>query len=231
LLWPYYLRAMCGRFSLTKNEAELEDRFGAKFYSKDLIKRYNVAPSQLALVLASNKPSEFQFFKWGLVPSWAKDPSIGNKMINARVESLTEKPSFKNLINRKRCMVISDGFYEWRNVNGKKKPVRITLKDDSVFAMAGLWDEWMDPIHKTPTFTFTIITVPANDMIATIHDRMPAILPMSSEHDWLDLKPVSELDHPYPGNQMNLFPVSDQLNSPANDSPELIKPIDNLFSS
>lgn len=221
---------MCGRFSLTKDESALEARFGAKYYSKDLIKRYNVAPSQLALVLASNKPTEFQFFKWGLVPSWAKDPTIGHKMINARVESLAEKPSFKNIMNRKRCLVITDGFYEWRQVNGKKKPLRITLRDESLFAMAGLWDEWIDPISKNPTFTFTIITVPANGLIAPIHDRMPAILPSDMEHDWLELKNIPQLDQPYPESQMKLYPVSDQLNSPQNDSPALIKPIENLFS-
>jgi len=226
-----YLRTtMCGRFSLTKTEAEIEARFGAKFYSNDLIKRYNVAPSQLTLVLTNNNPTEFQFFKWGLIPSWAKDPNIGNRMINARFETLTEKPSFKNLINRKRCLVITDGFYEWRNVGGKKMPVRITLKDEMLFAMAGLWDEWRDPVSGNTTKSFTVITVPANELITPIHDRMPAILLPASEKKWLGLDPMDDMLTPYLEEEMKLYPVSDKLNSPSNDSPDLINPIENLFN-
>ncbi|MFM8916951.1 MAG: SOS response-associated peptidase [Bacteroidota bacterium] len=221
---------MCGRFSLTKTEAEIEARFGTKFYSNDLIKRYNVAPSQLALVLTNNNPDELQFFKWGLIPSWAKDPNIGNRMINARFETLKEKPSFKNLINRKRCLVIADGFYEWRNVGGKKKPVRITLVDEKLFAMAGLWDEWRDPISGNIVKSFTVVTVPANELIAPIHDRMPAILHPNSEKNWLNLDPIDDMLTTYPENEMNLYPVSDKLNSPSNDSPDLINPSENLFN-
>jgi putative SOS response-associated peptidase YedK len=221
---------MCGRFSLTKTEAEIEARFGAKFYSNDLIKRYNVAPSQLALVLTNNNPNELQFFKWGLIPSWAKDPAIGNRMINARAETLTEKPSFKSLINRKRCLVISDGFYEWRNVGGKKKPVRITLKDEMLFAMAGLWDEWHDPTSGNTINSFTIITVPANRIIAPIHDRMPAIIAPNREKKWLGLDSLDDTLTTYPEEEMHLYPVSDKLNSPLNDSPDLINPIENLFN-
>lgn len=221
---------MCGRFSLTKTEAEIEARFGAKFYSNDLVKRYNVAPSQLALVLTNNNPNELQFFKWGLVPSWAKDPNIGNRMINARYETLREKPSFKNLVDRKRCLVISDGFYEWRNVGGSKMPVRITMKDEILFAMAGLWDEWRDPIAGNTIKSFTVITVPANELIAPIHDRMPAILHPTSENKWLGLDPMDDLLHPYIEEEMKLYPVSNKLNSPLNDSPDLINPIENLFN-
>ncbi|MFM7767930.1 MAG: SOS response-associated peptidase [Bacteroidota bacterium] len=221
---------MCGRFSLTKTETEIEARFGAKFYSNDLIKRYNVAPSQLALVLTNNNANELQFFKWGLIPSWAKDSNIGNRMINARFETLKEKPSFKNLINRKRCLVIADGFYEWRNVGGKKKPVRITLMDEKLFAMAGLWDEWRDPINGNIVKSFTVVTVPANELISPIHDRMPAILHPNSEKNWLNLDPIDDMLTTYPENPMNLYPVSDKLNSPSNDSPDLINPSENLFN-
>ncbi len=221
---------MCGRFSLTKTEAEIEARFGAKFYSNDLVKRYNVAPSQLALVLTNNNPNELQLFKWGMIPSWAKDPNIGNRMINARVETLTERPSFKNLVDRKRCLVISDGFYEWRNVGGKKMPVRITMRDETLFAMAGLWDEWRDPKVGNTIKSFTVITVPANELIAPIHDRMPAILHPNSEKKWLRLDPMDDLLHPYLEEEMKLYPVSNKLNSPLNDSPDLINPIENLFN-
>ena len=111
---------MCGRFSLTKEEREIEKRFQARFYSNDLVKRYNVAPGQLALIITGEKPGELQLFKWGLIPSWAKDASLAYKMINARVETLTEKPSFKNLVKRRRCLVISDGFYEWKKISEKQ---------------------------------------------------------------------------------------------------------------
>lgn len=227
---------MCGRFSLTQAEADIEARFGAKFYSNDLVKRYNVAPSQLALVITDAKPRELQLFKWGLIPSWSKDGSIGNKMINARSETLREKPSFRNLIRQRRCLVIADGFYEWRSVNTKKKqPVRIRLKDSGLFAMAGLWDEWTDPTSGAITDSFTIITVPANELVHPVHDRMPAILHKSNEQKWLSASTIDpEIDRlleSYPAEQMQLYDVSENVNTPANDFPELILPIQNLFTA
>lgn len=226
---------MCGRFSLTQTEADIEARFGAKFYSSDLVKRYNVAPSQLALVITDTKPGELQLFKWGLIPSWAKDGSIGNKMINARSESLREKPSFRNLIRKRRCLVIADGFYEWRLLDSKKKqPVRITMKDSCLFAMAGLWDEWTDPASGEITHSFTIITVPANELVNPVHDRMPAILQTSTEKKWLSASTIDlEIDRlltSYPAEQMQLYDVSEKVNTPLNDSPDLILPKQNLFT-
>ena len=136
---------MCGRFSLTKEEAEIEKRFNARFYSNDLVKRYNVAPSQLANVITDNNRTEIQLLKWGLIPSWAKDKTIGHKMINARSETLHEKPSFRILINKKRCMVLCDGFYEWKKESSAiKTPYRICHKSEKLFGMAGLWDSWID---------------------------------------------------------------------------------------
>jgi len=225
---------MCGRFSLTKEEAELENRFGAKFYTSDLIKRYNVAPGQLALVLTSEQPDTFQYFKWGLVPSWAKDTAIGNKMINARAETIFEKPSFKNLILKKRCLVICDGFYEWIAGNGKKKqPLRILMRDEQAFAMAGLWDSRTDLNTGEILHTFTIITTSSNSLIAPVHDRMPVILNGTNEKKWLDSGLTAEetvsILIPYPETLMKMYPVSDRLNSAINDSEELIRPAATLF--
>jgi putative SOS response-associated peptidase YedK len=221
---------MCGRFSLTKEEAEIEKRFQAKFYTKDLVKRYNVAPSQLSLVMTDAQPEKLQLFKWGLIPSWAKDKSIGYKMINARSETVFEKPSFKKLIQQRRCLVIADGFYEWQPLDGKKKqPFRIGLKSWDLFAFAGLWDEWSDKETGEIVPTFTILTTAANSLVAPIHDRMPVMLEPKEEKLWLtkglSTEEILGLLSPFPESEMVVYPVSEQVNSPANDNPELIEPV------
>ncbi len=221
---------MCGRFSLTKEEAEIENRFNAKFYSNDLVKRYNVAPSQLALVLTGKTPGTLQLFKWGLIPFWARDPKIGYKMINAKSETVFEKPSFRNLIKSKRCLVISDGFYEWQAVDDKKKqPFRIGLKGDALFAFAGLWDEWTDKETGEIVPTFTILTTDANELVAPVHNRMPVILSPESELLWLDASTpatkIEKLLEAYPAGLMHKYPVSDRVNSPKNDDEAIIEPI------
>ena len=221
---------MCGRFSLTKEEAEIEKRFQAKFYTNDLVKRYNVAPSQLSLVMTDAQPEKLQLFKWGLIPSWAKDKSIGYKMINARSETVFEKPSFKKLIQQRRCLVIADGFYEWQPLDGKKKqPFRIGLKSWDLFAFAGLWDEWSDKETGEIVQTFTILTTAANSLVAPIHDRMPVILEPKEENLWLtkglSTEEILGLLSPFPESEMVVYPVSEQVNSPANDNPALIEPV------
>lgn len=221
---------MCGRFSLTKEEAEIEKRFQAKFYTNDLVKRYNVAPSQLSLVMTADEPAKLQLFKWGLIPSWSKDRTIGYKMINARSETVFEKPSFRNLLKRKRCLVISDGFYEWKPLTGKhKQPFRIGLKDWSLFAFAGLWDEWTDKETGEVVHTFTILTTNANHLVAPIHDRMPVILAPESEKKWISktLSPdeIRELFLPMDEDKMTCYPVSELVNSPSNDKPEILLPV------
>jgi len=222
---------MCGRFSLTKEELEIEKRFNAKFYSNDLVKRYNVAPSQLALVMTDDKPEELQLFKWGLIPSWSREAAIGYKMINAKSETIFEKPSFRNLIRRKRCLVISDGFYEWKPLEAKKKqPFRIGLKKDELFAFAGLWDVWTDKLTGELVPSFTIITTEANALVHDIHDRMPVILNRENETKWLSNtlrdEEIKLLLTPYPESEMKSYPVSTLVNSPINDSETLIFPID-----
>ncbi|MBK9425183.1 MAG: SOS response-associated peptidase [Bacteroidetes bacterium] len=221
---------MCGRFSLTKEEAEIEKRFQAKFYTNDLVKRYNVAPSQLSLVMTDAQPEKLQLFKWGLIPSWAKDKSIGYKMINARSETVFEKPSFKKLIKQRRCLVIADSFYEWQPLGGKKKqPFRIGLKSWDLFAFAGLWDEWADKETGEIIPTFTILTTAANSLVSPIHDRMPVILEPEEEKRWLKKgindQEILELLSPFPESEMMVYPVSEQVNSPANDNPGIIEPV------
>jgi putative SOS response-associated peptidase YedK len=221
---------MCGRFSLTKEELEIEKRFNAKFYSNDLVKRYNVAPSQLALVITDEKPQELQFCKWGLIPSWAKEAAIGYQMINAKSETVFEKPSFRNLIRKRRCLVISDGFYEWKPLTGKhKQPYRIGLTGDDLFAFAGLWDTWTDKETGEIVPSFTILTTDANSLLAPIHDRMPVLLHQEDEIKWLSRKLTDEeivaFLKTFPAGEMKAYPVSEMVNSPKNDSRELIAPV------
>jgi putative SOS response-associated peptidase YedK len=164
---------------------------------------------------------------WGLVPSWAKDASIGNKMINARAETLTEKRTFKALLGRKRCLVLADGFYEWQKRERGKLPMRFVLKDREPFAFAGLWDRWRRP-DGNELQSFTIITTGANDLLRPVHDRMPVILDREGEGEWLnmDLKDTTKLIpllKPYPSGDMEAYCVSKLVNSPTNDRPECIK--------
>jgi len=220
---------MCGRFSLTKQEADIESRFNARFYSNDLVRRYNVAPSQLALVMTSEKPEELQLFKWGLVPSWSKDPAIGNRMINAKSETVFEKPSFKNLIRRKRCLVVSDGFYEWKTINSKTKiPYRFCLKNEDLFTFAGIWDSWPDKQTGEILNSFSILTTDANQLVEPIHDRMPVIIKREDENKYLDENldetTLKQMFLPFPPEEMKAYPVSPLLNSPKNDTAELLLP-------
>ncbi|MCD4680128.1 MAG: SOS response-associated peptidase [Bacteroidales bacterium] len=232
---------MCGRFSFTARRDDVENRFGVFIDTDAYIPRYNCAPSQKLSVISNASPEKLSFYRWGLIPFWAKDFSIGNKMINARAESIIEKPSFKNSFRRKRCLVLSDGFYEWKKeekvagagaVAGKKEekvPYRILKKDNSLFAMAGLWDTWKDAEGRE-TQSFTIITTSANDLIKDIHHRMPVILQPEHERLWLDefdKQKHLELLKPYPSELMKTYRVSKLVNSPLNDNKELIQPLIN----
>ena len=175
---------MCGRFSFTSVRDEVENRFGV-FIDKDEYKpRYNCAPSQKLAVISNTSPEKLSYFRWGLIPFWAKDISIGNKLINARAETIIEKPSFKHSFRRKRCLVLSDGFYEWKRSGKEKLPYRIVRKDNSMFAMAGLWDTWKDA-EERETDTFTIVTTSANKIVSELHNRMPVILNPEHEELWL----------------------------------------------
>ena len=205
---------MCGRFSFIDIE-DIRERF--KTEPIDLKPNYIVAPTQDVPVITNG---QLAMFKWGLIPYWAKDPSIGNKMINARAETVDEKPSFKHSLQRKRCLIVADGFYEWKREGSTKRPHRITLKNKERFGFAGLWDTWKSPGGDIVN-SCTIITTTPNELMAGIHDRMPVILSRDSERVWLDQSIVDagylkSLLVPYPSEQMMAYEVSAFVNSPKN---------------
>ena len=221
---------MCGRFTLTINPDELQQQFGlSQPPPAQLVPRYNIAPSQAVAVIANNSDRKLELFQWGLIPSWAKDPKIGNKMINARAETLAEKPSFRTALKRRRCLVVADGFYEWKKTGSGKTPMYIQLKDGQPFGFAGLWEAWQSP-EDGLIKTCTIITTEPNALLADIHNRMPAILPRENYDRWLapEELPADEtlpLLRPYDASEMKAVPVSSRVNSPAVDSEELIEPV------
>lgn len=215
---------MCGRFSLTVNEAELNDYFELSGGEAPYEARYNCAPTQMLAVITNTDPSRLSYFRWGLIPSWAKDPSIGNKMINAKAETIAEKPSFRIPLQRRRCLVPADGFYEWKH-NGDKIPYRIFLSDRKLFSFAGLWDTWKGP-GDSIIHSFSIITTSANEFMSHIHSRMPAILPREAEKKWLTVTQpdqLLELLRPYDAGPMEAYAVSKLVNSPRNDTPEILE--------
>lgn len=189
---------------------------------------FNAAPTQLLPVITNDNSKHVQLFRWGLVPFWAKDISIGSRMINARAETVSEKPSFRASFKSKRCLVPADGFYEWqKSSSGTKTPYRIVMKSNKPFAFAGLWDSWKhdnDEIHS-----FTILTTTPNSILEPIHDRMPVILPQKHYALWLDNDaPVEVLEKelkPYPSDEMVAYPVTHKVNSPSYNKPDLLEPV------
>ncbi|MCC7206978.1 MAG: SOS response-associated peptidase [Anaerolineae bacterium] len=176
---------MCGRYSVAVDPEQLASRFNAELPPEPLPKRLNAAPTESLPVLLNEGPRRIELVRWGLIPSWADDPSIGSRLINARAETLAEKPSFRSALKSRRCLVLADAFYEWQKTeDGKKTPYRIALKSGEPFAFAGLWEQWRDP-SGTPLRTFTIITTEPNDLVAPIHNRMPAVLRPDAEAPWL----------------------------------------------
>lgn len=222
---------MCGRFSLTTGEATLNERFRLSGGIEPYVARYNCAPTQNLAVIINEEPRCLRFFRWGLIPFWAKDEKIGSKLINARAEGIDEKPSYRNAFRMRRCLIPADGFYEWKNESGKT-PYRITLKNNIPFAMAGIWETWKNS-DGISVHTFSIITTQANELMRPIHERMPVILPTELEDRWLtgqiriksDEEKLKSLLVPFPSDQMQAFKVSKLVNSPANDNPALIAPL------
>ncbi len=219
---------MCGRFVREKSIPIITGEFGVDEISTDLEPSYNIAPTQMVAVVVSDGRKKLVSVQWGLIPSWSKDSSIGNKLINARSETITEKASFRNAFRKRRCLIVADGFYEWQKVGQQKRPVYIRLKSEKPFGFAGLYETWKSPEGETVT-TCTIITTQANDIIKPIHDRMPVIIPKDAENLWLDpevkdKEVLLELLKPYPSEEIETYPVSKMVNSPANNSPECIKP-------
>lgn len=216
---------MCGRFALTIDLADVSKKFGVE-PSMHTSPRYNIAPTQPVASIVRNGEAHLVELRWGLIPSWAKDESIGARMINARAETLAEKASFKGLLRSKRCMIIADGFFEWKQEDGHKTPMYITMKDHEPFAFAGLWDSWKSPSGE-PLRTCTIITTQPNEVVASIHDRMPAILLPEAYESWLDpsIKDEQFLSRwlaPYPAQAMTARPVSRLVNDPRHDSADIL---------
>ena len=221
---------MCGRFTLTVDPAELQDSFNDFTFPPQFAPRFNIAPTQPVLAIPNDGRNKADFFVWGLIPSWAKDPSIGNRLINARGETLAEKPSFRGGYKYKRCLVLADGFYEWMKQPGTKTKVPhfIHMKDRRPFAFAGLWDEWNGP-DGSQIRSCTIVTTEPNELMAPIHNRMPVILPHDAYAQWLDTAPqtretLQPLIRPYPAEEMAAYPVSTLVNSPKNDRAECVVP-------
>lgn len=220
---------MCGRYSLKADISQLAMRF--EFAADDVVHEpaYNIAPTQQVLTVTHDGERHAEHMRWGLIPFWAKDMKIGYRMINARGETVAEKPSFRTALRKRRCLILADGFYEWQKLGGKqKRPMRITLKSDEPFAFAGLWETWKDPEGELVK-SCTIITTSANAFLNSIHERMPVILPQEQESFWLDHEvedPValSSVIASYP-DEMDAFEVSTLVNNTRNKGPEVMTPV------
>lgn len=219
---------MCGRFQLSVKGKHISERFNVEVFDEKYSPSYNCAPSQNLAVITNEEPEKLNYFKWGLIPFWSKDPKIATKLINARAESISEKASFKTAFAKRRCLIPANGFYEWKRDGKDKTPYRIFLRSEDIFAMAGIWEIWKDAEDKTLN-TFSIITTAPNSLMKTIHNRMPVILNKNDEKAWLfenDPSFLKTLLQPAESDIMNAYQISSKVNSPANNSPELIEEIE-----
>ncbi|MCA9941530.1 MAG: SOS response-associated peptidase [Anaerolineales bacterium] len=219
---------MCGRFTLAAATEDVAAQF-ALAEMPPLAPRYNIAPTQPVAVVrvAANGQRELTYLHWGLIPSWAKDPGMGARMINARAETVAEKPSFRAAFRYRRCLVPASGFYEWRKLNGKKQPMYIMARDGGVWGIAGIWERWIAS-DGSEVESCAILTTEPNELLRPIHNRMPLIIPPEQYTAWLDphsQRPdmVQPLLQPYPAANMSAYPVSTLVNSPFNDSPDCIQ--------
>lgn len=220
---------MCGRYSITASLEELAQRFDFDSDRDDFRPRYNVAPTQQVLTVVGGDSRRAGFMRWGLIPSWSKDGPSSRPLINARAETVAEKPSFRDSLRHRRLLVLADGFYEWQKVGDTKRPMRITMRSGEPFAFAGLWSKWRDPEGNSIS-SCAIITTEANDLLKPIHHRMPVILPEETEDLWLDTAlddsdALTQLLEPYPDDAMEAYEVSRLVNSASNDVPEATAPI------
>ena len=220
---------MCGRYSLIADLGELAGRFEFDGDWEAFERRYNIAPTQEVLTVVGGEKRSGDFMRWGLIPHWAKDSKIGSRMINARAETVAEKPSFRTALRRRRCLVLADGFYEWQRVGKNKKPMRIVMGSGEPFAFAGIWETWRDP-EGTVIPSCTIITTTPNDLLKPIHNRMPVILHRDIEEFWLDESVddpavLTSVLTPYPADAMEVYEVSPLVNSVANKGPEVLEPM------
>ncbi len=220
---------MCGRYTLKSDVDTLAERFIFQAADLSYDARYNIAPTQKVLAVTNDGENRAGFLRWGLIPSWAKDAAIGNRMINARAETVAEKPSFRRALQKRRCLILADGFYEWKKEGKNKKPIFITLKSREPFGLAGLWETWKAPSGDI-VLSCTIITTTPNSLMESIHNRMPVILPQEAESLWLDQtiegpEELTQLLVPYPAKTMEAYGVSPLVNSPRNDTPDCITPL------
>lgn len=222
---------MCGRNSVFIAQEQLEERFDAQVVYDEYQPRFNLAPHQPHPVITNEAPDEVTAYRWGLVPQWMDDPSDG--FINARSETADEKPAFRDAWEERPCLVPSTGFYEWQTANGgPKQPYRIHRPDEPAFAMAGLWEPQHNADDTLPG-TVTILTTEPSAVMQDIHDRMPVILPSDEEHTWLAGDPADrhELCQPYPGDDLDAYPISHRVNNPQNDDAGIIEPVESEQSS
>jgi putative SOS response-associated peptidase YedK len=226
---------MCGRFTLRARAGVLAEQFACEI--PPLEPRYNVAPTQMVAAVRQDPESrqrQFLTLRWGLIPSWAKDASIGSRMINARAETIADKPAFRAAFRRRRCLVLADGYYEWTKRGGTKQPYYFRRRDEQPFALAGVWETWRDKSTEQEIQSCTVITTEANELSRPIHDRMPVILSPRNYRDWIDssgeeVHPIQELLRPCDSGEMRVDPVSTFVNSPRNDSPKCVQVLSELF--
>jgi putative SOS response-associated peptidase YedK len=220
---------MCGRYSSKSKADELAREFELNETPRNITPRFNVAPTQsvpVVFIMANGR--ELGFLRWGLVPSWAKDPDVGNLMINARAESVAEKPAYRSAFKKQRCLVVASGFYEWRAEETGKQPYHFQLTSGGPFGFAGLFEHWQ--MGDQVIDSCTVITTEANELVRPVHERMPVIIPRENYAKWLD--PAEEdpvrlkaLLLPFDADQMTAWPVSRVVNSPTHDSPECVEPL------
>ena len=221
---------MCGRYTLSTSVESLAEEFGIAGPLPELQPSYNVAPTQEvpAVVAGGGGERRLEMLRWGLIPSWADDPGIGARMINARSETVAEKPSFRRAFKERRCLIPADGFYEWQKTNGGKQPYYLRMKSGRPFAFAGLWESWNGDGNEIRSCT--ILTTNPNNIAREVHDRMPVILPPEVYEIWLD-PDVREKEHllsllaPYPPGDMEAYPVSRRVNSPSNNEPSCVESV------
>ena len=220
---------MCGRYSLTASLQKLAERFEFDSDQEIFPPRYNIAPTQQVLTVIGGETRRAGFIRWGLISSWSKDGHPGRPIINARAETVAEKPSFRDSLKKRRCLVLADGFYEWQQVGGTKRPMRVTMRSGEPFAFAGLWSMSSDSEgNRIPSCA--IITTEANDLLRPIHHRMPVILPQEAEDIWLDTAlddsaALTQLLEPFPDDPLEAFEVSKLVNSASNDVAEVTTPV------
>jgi putative SOS response-associated peptidase YedK len=225
---------MCGRITQYLTSEEIAALFGAEDEVDDSAERYNVAPTQMVMIVVEDGAKRVVTAqRWGLIPPWADDPKIGSRLINARGETVAEKPSFRASFKRQRCIIPANGFYEWQKRGDRKVPHAIVRKDEKPLALAGLWSSWRDPESGEQVRSFAIITTTANATLAPIHDRMPVILPDDAIDTWLDpnfqdVPALQSLLRPYPDDLLRAYPVSRLVNDVRNDGPQLVFPLEEV---